>query len=256
MVEIRIQRHTDYEGKYEKTIKIPNGIKWFKDDKICHGDFIGKAYNYSAIIPHSIENDVWAEMLPLYSEIHCIDFNTFYFIFVEGVVFLSDVEYIDKLVFPKTTILVFEKALYDSMYEFECYMRPILFIGGGEMLCEKCCNMNIFRSNTIPMALHEINTFGLYDFETYKKYSHTIINADQAEVYKNAVCDIIQNGDTLIDFRYGHTLWKRLNTKTVTAENDIITMTHQLESEERQSLEKEFEQFLKGEIVGLKKHYI
>lgn len=141
MDEIRFRRHTGWEEEYEKNVKIPNGIKWFKDDKICHGGFIGKAYNYSAIIPHSTENDVWVEMLPLDGEIHYIDFKTFYFIFLEGVVFLSDVEYIDKLVFPKTTILVFEKALYSSMYEFECYMRPIRFIGGGEMLCEKCCNI-------------------------------------------------------------------------------------------------------------------
>lgn len=113
-------------------------------------------------------------------------------------------------------------------------------------------HLNIFRSNTIPMALHEINTFGLYDFETCKKYSHIVINADQAEIYKNAVCDIIAYGDTHIDFRYGNTLWEQLKAKSVTAENDVITMTHQLDSDERKSLEKEFERFLNGEIVGLK----
>lgn len=259
MVEIRIQRHTGWDGAYEKTIKIPDGIKWFKDDKICHGGFIGKAYNYSAIIPHSAENDVWCKMLSPDSEIQCIDFKTFYFIFLEGVVFLSDVEYVDELVFPKISILVFDTGLDAQMYTFVGYMRPICFIGGGEMLCEKCINGTAYLRldstfpRAIPRASHEIGTFVLYDYSNFVKYAHTIINAPQAETYKNAVCDIINSGDTHIDFRYGHMLWKRLNTKTVTAENDIITMTHQLESEERQSLEKEFEQFLRGEIVQLKK---
>lgn len=254
MVEVRFRRHTGWEGEYEKTIKFPNNIKWFKDDKICHGGFIGKAYNYSAIIPHSTENDVWVAMLPLDGEIHYIDFKTFYFIFVEGVVFLSDVEYIDKLVFPKTTILTFDMCSDAYIYTFISYIRPIRFIGGGEMLCEKCVNGSAYlgMDSTIPRVSHEIGTYVLYNYCSFVKYSHTIINADKAEVYKNAVCDIIQNGDTHIDFRYGNTLWKRLNAKTVTAENDVITMTRQLDSDERKTLEKEFERFLNGEIVGLK----
>lgn len=242
-----------YSGKPQapKTIQVPAGILWYKDNICCHGMYNG-AYNYTAIIPHNDENKEWISTLEhsIYNDIEFIDFHDFYFIFMESVLILSEVEYTDKLVFPDTSILLFNKSLDEYYYAFESYIRPIEFVGGGQITCEICSDNSLIVGSKFARASHEIGTTVIYNFNSqWVHNSHIVIGSHIASYYKKAIIELIEQGYTGYDIRYGHTLWARLQQdKKYIFDDDSITM----ERPDRKRYEDDFIRFLDGKIIGYK----